>query len=475
MKKRILNYECIYRQSLMLKCGLVVLIASCALGTDSALANVRIGSSGTSRDLDKYSTFDNYKIPVGKLFVDIVGIGVAGSNDHVYVWYKDGTVSSGFSKDFTRYQQPHRFQSPPGKTPKDIVAMAISGSDDKTYTWYKNQTRSVGTSTDLDKYEPPKPFKLPPGKKVSDIVGMATAGSNDHVYSWFKGGKVYSGSSLDLDRHSGPKSFTLRSNASINDVIDMGITGSNNHTYAWYRNFGQGLGAKNLIDEIDAAVHAFMKKNHIPGMTVALSKNGKGILGRGYGYANTSENKSMTKNHRSPIGSNSKIFSALAWMKISETKTNYSEKTKLYGSDGMLNKPQYLDFAKQSGANIQWYHSLKVAHLLTHTSGFNGSGDVERAKQMFNVTDDNLTYEQIHLHFLKTKPLASKPGKKWAYSNHGMGLMGMLIKTASRKSYVKYVADNILKPAGVSNPNTGIVPFRTHVNQFDSDGHSYRL
>ena len=94
-------------------------------------------SSGRSNDLDKYRALYNYSITAGKTASDIVGMGIAGSNDHVYVWYKDGTVSSGRSNDLDRYRQRYRYSLPTGKTPSDIVGMGIAGSNDQVYDWFK--------------------------------------------------------------------------------------------------------------------------------------------------------------------------------------------------------------------------------------------------------------------------------------------------------------------------------------------------
>ena len=41
---------------------------------------------------------------------EIVGIGIAKSDDHVYVWYRDGTVSAGTSKDLDYYRAPYTYQ-----------------------------------------------------------------------------------------------------------------------------------------------------------------------------------------------------------------------------------------------------------------------------------------------------------------------------------------------------------------------------
>jgi hypothetical protein len=143
-------------------------------------------SAGSSWDLDRYRSPYGAMFPEGKNIDDIVGMGVAGANDHVYVWYRDGTVSSGTSRDLNAYRQPYTYSLAPGKTPADIVGMGIAGSNDRVYVWYRDGTVSSGTSYDLDLYRRPYTYSLAPGKTPADIVGMGIAGSNDYVYVWYR-------------------------------------------------------------------------------------------------------------------------------------------------------------------------------------------------------------------------------------------------------------------------------------------------
>ena len=87
-------------------------------------------------------------------------MAIAGSNDHTYVWYKDGTVSSGSTGDLDQHRQPYGFSLAPGKSPNDIVGVAIAGSNDHTYVWYKDGTVSSGSTGDLDQHRQPYGYKV---------------------------------------------------------------------------------------------------------------------------------------------------------------------------------------------------------------------------------------------------------------------------------------------------------------------------
>ena len=96
-------------------------------------------SAGPSQDLDASRPLYGYEGRWG-----IVGMGIAGSDDHVYAWYADGTVSSGTSKDLGAYASPAPYTLASGKTPADIVDMGIAGSDDVVYAWYGSAGRAAG-------------------------------------------------------------------------------------------------------------------------------------------------------------------------------------------------------------------------------------------------------------------------------------------------------------------------------------------
>lgn len=172
--------------------------------------------------------------------VNIVGMSIACSNDHVYTWYSDRAVSVGTSENLAAYEPPHRYSLPFGKTPDDILEMGIAGND-HVYTWYRDSTVSSGTSTDLDKYQPRHPYRLPPGKSPATVVGMDIACSDDHVYTWYSVRQVSSGTSEDLDKYHAPSHCFPGTNHIPSAIVGIGIAG-NDHVYVWYRDLKAGSG-----------------------------------------------------------------------------------------------------------------------------------------------------------------------------------------------------------------------------------------
>jgi len=96
-----------------------------------------IVSVGSSDSLDAFGEPYSYDPADGRALIDIVGMGISGSDDHVYVWYGDGTVSSGTSSDLDFYRSPYSYSLPKGKAPEDIAGIGIAGSNDHVYVWYR--------------------------------------------------------------------------------------------------------------------------------------------------------------------------------------------------------------------------------------------------------------------------------------------------------------------------------------------------
>lgn len=212
------------------------------LATGSAEADApfsrRWVSAGSTDDLDRYREPYNFSLPPGKRAQDIVGMGIDGDNDHVYVWFRDGTVSAGTTDDLDRRRSLYRYSLPPGKSPSDILGMGIDGDNNHVYAWYKNGTVSAGSTDDLDKYRSPYAYSLPPGKSRRAVVGMGIDGDNNHCYVWFRDGSVSAGSTNDLDEYRKPYGYSIPNQGfprlGRGEILAMAVDGSNNYTFAWY-------------------------------------------------------------------------------------------------------------------------------------------------------------------------------------------------------------------------------------------------
>lgn len=185
------------------------------------------------------NTFESEIMTSIKRHTPIIDLAINKSENRVFAWYTNGTVSSGSSTDLDSHSAPKKFTLPDGKKLIDIRAIAFSIIG-KVYVWYDDGTLSIGSPTDLDLYRKPgekKEVSLPSGKSMLEIVGIGIAKSNDHVYIWYDDGTVSSGTSTDFDKHFKPKPFQTApgSGGTSYDIRGMDIA-ANDRVYAWFSN-----------------------------------------------------------------------------------------------------------------------------------------------------------------------------------------------------------------------------------------------
>ena len=192
--------------------------------------------------------------------------------------------------------------------------------------------------------------------------------------------------------------------------------------------------------KVDEYIRGQMMSQQIPGVSLAVVKNGEIVLARGYGLANVEHQVPVKPETIFQSGSMGKQFTATAvMMLVEEGKLSLDDKITKYFPDGPA----------------AW-NNITVRHLLTHTSGmtdYPADFDLRR-----DYTEDEL-YQRI-----KPIPLAFQPGEKWSYSNLAYVMLGVLIHKASGKFYGDYLQERVFQPLGMTTARviseTDIVPNR---------------
>jgi CubicO group peptidase (beta-lactamase class C family) len=178
--------------------------------------------------------------------------------------------------------------------------------------------------------------------------------------------------------------------------------------------------------KVEEYVKAEMQRQRIPGLSLAVIKNGEITLAKGYGFANLEHQVPVKPETIFQSGSMGKQFTATAVMMLVEAgKLNLSDPITNYFPD----------------APAGW-SKITVRHLLTHTGG---TTDYPR--------DFDFRRDYTEADLLKRAeaiPLAFQPGEKWSYSNLGYVLLGILIHKVSGEFYGDYLQARVFRPLGMS-------------------------
>ncbi len=181
-----------------------------------------------------------------------------------------------------------------------------------------------------------------------------------------------------------------------------------------------------VASKVDAFVESEMQRQRIPGVSLAVVKDGQIILAKGYGYANLEHQVRVKPETIFQSGSMGKQFTATAvMMLVEEGKINLDER-----------------ISKYLGDVPETWRDITVRHLLTHTAGLTDYPDDFDFRR--DYTEDEL------LKRAQAITPAFKPGEKWQYSNLGYVTLGILIHKVSGKFYGDLLQERIFKPLGMT-------------------------
>ena len=174
-------------------------------------------------------------------------------------------------------------------------------------------------------------------------------------------------------------------------------------------------------------------KGKSPGASVLVSRNGKIIYSKGFGYADIGNRVPFTVETKSRIGSITKQFTASAILKLQEEgKLSVNDKLSKF----------IPDFPRGDEVTIH--------HLLTHTSGIHSYTNKPHFSKTVNL---EVTPEEV-IDSFKSDPYDFNPGEKFLYNNSGYFLLGYIVEKVSGQSLDDYLRNTFFNPLGMKN--TGI-------------------
>lgn len=195
------------------------------------------------------------------------------------------------------------------------------------------------------------------------------------------------------------------------------------HTHAWAQ-------TKVNKHQIDTAVQNFMRTAKVPGVAVAVLKNGVLLYENVYGVSNLELNTPVKRNTVFELASVTKQMTAALI-------TTLAAEGKLSLDDKLV---KYIDNPPAA------WQDITIRQLLSHMAGL--QMDFEQK------TNDSylLNYSKAFmLEGAKALPLLSKPGTKWKYSDQGYFLAGVALEKATGQNFDTLMINRFFKPMGMVN------------------------
>lgn len=180
-------------------------------------------------------------------------------------------------------------------------------------------------------------------------------------------------------------------------------------------------------DSTDIIVQKMMKDQRITGLSLAVVKNGKAVVNKGYGLANVELNVPVTAETVIRLGSVSKQFFTTAILKL-------AEEGKLSIEDSVH---KFFPDAPETWRPIQ------IKHLMSHSSGLKREGPA--------YNNHIIQPDLVIIRSAYSLPLDFKTGEKYQYCNLGYYMLAEIIAQVSHMPWQHYIRDNLFIPAGMKN------------------------
>lgn len=203
--------------------------------------------------------------------------------------------------------------------------------------------------------------------------------------------------------------------------------------------------------QIDSLVNLTMKTFDVPGIAVAVVKDGKVIHAKGYGVRSLKNNLPVDENTLFGIASNSKAFtSAALGMMVDEGKIKWDDKVIDYIPEFRMYDPYVTD-------------AFTIRDLLTHRSGLGlGAGDL-----MFFPDGNKFTKEEMikNIRYLKQ---VSGFRTQYDYDNNMYIVAGEVLARVSGMSWEDFIEQKIMQPIGFTSSKASWSRVKNNPNIIDA-------
>ncbi len=205
----------------------------------------------------------------------------------------------------------------------------------------------------------------------------------------------------------------------------------------------------------DSVANKIIGNKEVPGINVAVAKNGKIVFLKNYGKADVEMDAEVDTNTIFGLASITKQFTAATILRL-------IEQGKISLNDPVT---KFLpDYPVQE-------KTVTIHHLLSHTSGMKDySFNNDKLPGWYNL---ELPYKKI-IELWANRPFDNKPGENYDYNNWGYYLLGQIIERVTETPWSQYAEPELLKPLGLNNTlfahQLRIVPGRAkgYLHQKDS-------
>jgi len=182
---------------------------------------------------------------------------------------------------------------------------------------------------------------------------------------------------------------------------------------------------------IDSFITALHQKGQFNG-SIVVAQNGAILYEKSIGLANFYSKDSLKSDYLYQMASVSKSVTAAAVMLLyQQGEIDLEDKITKYLPE------------------LPHYHSIKIKHLLHHTSGI--PDYIYRFNSIWKKDDYMTNDDLLSIYATKKYRISGKPGYAFNYCNTNYAFLASIVERVTDQDFDDYVRDNIFEPLGMCN------------------------
>ena len=192
------------------------------------------------------------------------------------------------------------------------------------------------------------------------------------------------------------------------------------------------------LDALEETAANLVRQRGLPGLVVGVATSGGPVFAEGFGFADVASRRRQDAAVRHRIGSVTKLMTALCVMALVE--------------EGRLSLESHVGALLPDLSLHGYGNELTVRHLLAHVGGI---GEAPTVAVLPRAAEIIMSSERRTVSIAELYPegieVEVRPGSKWAYANHGYGLLGAIIATTERQPLNDAMRTRIFDALGMKN------------------------
>ena len=210
----------------------------------------------------------------------------------------------------------------------------------------------------------------------------------------------------------------------------------------WVRNGGLST---TRLGALSTAVQNYISARSIPGLSLAISREGRLVYASGFGYANTANGELAHALHRWRLASTSKTICAVSALRALEDSGPWSLDSKAFGSGALFGT----DYGTKAYSTAE--KSISLRELMTMTSGWTDQGKL----WYFDEPSFGTDHAKIIGYQLDNVALSSTPGTTDCYNNFNYQVVARIPEKISGLTFGAYTKKEVFDPCGITSLSLG--------------------